>query len=67
MWKRRSHPKDTTVHNHLDARRYKGCKCHRFESCPDCYFIINNLNYKAMDEDEIPMEVGITDIDTGIL
>ena len=24
MWKRSSHPKDTTVHNHLDARSYKG-------------------------------------------
>ena len=39
----------------------------RFESCPDNKFIINNLNHKTMDEDEIPMEVGITDIDTGIL
>jgi hypothetical protein len=27
--------KNTTVHNHLDTRRYKGCKCRRFESCPD--------------------------------
>ena len=27
--------KNTTVHNHLDTRRYKGCKYHRFESCPD--------------------------------
>ena len=25
MWKRLSHPKNTTVHNRLDARRYKGC------------------------------------------
>jgi len=40
---------------------------YRVITCPDYSIIINNLNYKTMDEDEIPMEVGITDIDTGIL